>query len=140
MTDRVLMALYFYAEHPDPDIVIPEGIYTIDNSEDYYSVNASDGSIGTYPTFFATHDGMNFTSMYFFVSGTVEVKNKQGKLYMEINALNSYNIPAHIIYDATLSTDLEEVVISNKTQKQLNNGQLLILRNGETYNVLGAKL
>ena len=74
------------------------------------------------------------------MSGTVEVKNKQGKLYMEINALNSYNVPAHIIYDASLSTGVEEVIISNKVQKQLKNGQLLILRNGETYNVLGAKL
>ena len=140
MNDSVLMALYFYAETSDPEIVIPEGIYTIDYSEDYYTVNASDGSIGTYPTFFATHNGMAFTSMYFFVNGTVEVKNKQGKLYMEINALNSYNVPAHIIYDASLATDVEEVGISNKVQKQLKNGQLLILRNGETYNVLGAKL
>ena len=140
MTDSVLMALYFYAESPDPEIVIPEGIYTIDNSEDYYSVNASDGSIGTYPTFFATHDGRNFTSMYFFVSGTVEVKNKQGKLYMEINALNSYNVPAHIIYDASLTTDVDEVLLSDKVQKQLKNGQLVILRNGESYNILGARL
>lgn len=140
MTDSVLMALYFYAESPDPEIVIPEGFYTIDNSEDYYSVNASDGSIGTYPTFFATHDGVNFTSMYFFVSGTVEVKNKQGKLYMEINALNSYNVPAHIIYDASLTTDVDEVLLSDKVQKQLKNGQLIILRNGESYNILGARL
>ena len=140
MTDSVLMALYFYAEKSDPEIVIPEGIYTIDYSEDYYSVNASDGSIGTYPTFFATHNGMVFTSMYFFVSGTVEVKNKQGKLYMEINAFNSYNVPAHIIYDESLATSVEEVVLSDKAQKQLKNGQLLILRNGESYNVLGAKL
>ena len=140
MTDSVLMALYFYAESPDSEIVIPEGIYTIDNSEDYYSVNASDGSIGTYPTFFATHDGTNFTSMYFLVSGTVEVKNKQGKLYMEINALNSYNVPAHIIYDASLATDVDEVLLSDKVQKQLKNGQLVILRNGESYNILGARL
>ena len=140
MTDSVLMALYFYAESPDPEIVIPEGIYTIDNSEDYYSVNASDGSIGTYPTFFATYNGTNFTSMYFFVSGTVEVKNKQGKLYMEINALNSYNVPAHIIYDASLTTDVDEVLLSDKVQKQLKNGQLLIFRNGESYNILGARL
>jgi hypothetical protein len=74
------------------------------------------------------------------VSGTVEVKNKQGKLYMEINALNSYNVPAHIIYDASLSTDVEDIVISNEAQKQLKNGQLFILRNGESYNILGARL
>ena len=141
MTDNALMALYFYAEAADPDIVIPEGIYYIDDSEDYFSVNASDGSISTYPSFYATHNGNDFTSMYFFVSGTVEVKNKNGKLYMEINARNSYNVPAHIIYDGSATTDLLDTRIPiPDTRKTILNGQLLILRNGETYNVLGAKL
>lgn len=141
MTDNVLMALYFYAEAADPDIVIPEGIYYIDDSEDYFSVNASDGSISTYPSFYATHNGNDFTSMYFFVSGTVEVKNKNGKLYMEINARNSYNVPAHIIYDGSATTGLLDTRIPiPDTRKTIQNGQLLILRNGETYNVLGAKL
>ena len=141
MTDNALMALYFYAKAADPDIVIPEGIYYIDDSEDYFSVNASDGSISTYPSFYATHNGNDFTSMYFFVSGTVEVKNKNGKLYMEINARNSYNVPAHIIYDGSATTDLLDTRIPiPDTRKTIQNGQLLILRNGETYNVLGAKL
>ena len=141
MTDNALMALYFYAEAADPDIVIPEGIYYIDDSEDYFSVNASDGSISTYPSFYATHNGNDFTSMYFFVSGTVEVKNKNGKLYMEINARNSYNVPAHIIYDGSATTDLLDTRYPiPDTRKTIQNGQLLILRNGETYNVLGAKL
>ena len=141
MTDNALMALYFYAEAADPEIVIPEGTYYIDDSQDYFSVNASDGSIGTYPTFYATHNGMDFTSMYFFVNGTVDVRKKQGKLYMEINARNSYNVPAHIIYDGSATTDLLDTRIPiPDTRKTIQNGQLLILRNGETYNVLGAKL
>lgn len=141
MTDKELLALYFYVEEADPEIVIPEGTYYIDESQDYFTVNASDGSIGTYPTFYATHNGMDFTSMYFFVSGTVEVVNKQGKLYMEINARNSYNVPAHIIYDGSATTDLLDTRIPiPDTRKTIQNGQLLILRNGETYNVLGAKL
>ena len=141
MTDNALMALYFYAEAADPEIVIPEGTYYIDDSQDYFSVNASDGSIGTYPTFYATHNGMDFTSMYFFVNGTVDVRKKQGKLYMEINARNSYNVPAHIIYDGSVTTDLLDTRIPiPDTRKTIQNGQLLILRNGETYNVLGAKL
>lgn len=141
MTDKELLALYFYVEEADPEIVIPEGTYYIDESQDYFTVNASDGSIGTYPTFYAAHNGMDFTSMYFFVSGTVEVVNKQGKLYMEINARNSYNVPAHIIYDGSATTDLLDTRIPiPDTRKTIQNGQLLILRNGETYNVLGAKL
>lgn len=138
MTDNALMALYFYAEAADPDIVIPEGIYSIDDSEDYFSVNASDGSISTYPSFYATHNGKDFTSMYFFVSGTVEVKNKNGKLYMEINARNSYNVPAHIIYDGSVTTGLLDTRIPiPDTRKTIQNGQIFILRNGKTYNMVG---
>ena len=141
MTDNTLMALYFYAEAADPEIVIPEGTYYIDDSQDYFSVNASDGSIGTYPTFYATHNGMDFTSMYFFVSGTVEVVNKQGKLYMEINALNSYNVPAHIIYDGSVTTGMLDTRIPTPdTQKVLRDGQLLIIRNGNAFNLLGARV
>lgn len=141
MTDNALMALYFYVEEADPEIVIPEGIYYIDDTQDYFTVNASDGSIGTYPTFYATHNGMDFTSMYFFVSGTVEVVNKQGKLYMEINARNSYNVPAHIIYDGSVTTGLLDTQIpTHDTQKVLRNGQLLIIRNGNAFNLMGTRV
>ena len=141
MTNNTLMALYFYAEAADPEIVIPEGTYYIDDTQDYFTVNASDGSIGTYPTFYATHNGMDFTSMYFFVSGTVEVVNKQGKLYMEINARNSYNVPAHIIYDGSVTTGMLDTRIPTPdTQKVLRDGQLLIIRNGNAFNLLGARV
>lgn len=141
MTNNTLMALYFYAEAADPDIVIPEGTYYIDDTQDYFTVNASDGSIGTYPTFYATHNGMDFTSMYFFVSGTVEVVNKQGKLYMEINARNSYNVPAHIIYDGSVTTGLLDTRIPTPdTQKVLRDGQLLIIRNGNAFNLMGTRV
>lgn len=143
MTDKELLALYFYAEEADPEIVIPEGIYYIDNSQDYYTVNASDGSIGTYPSFFATHNGMGFTSMYFLVSGTVEVKNKQGKLYMEINATNSYNVPAHIIYDASLTSDVDNIDSYQRdadNHKRIIDGQLFIFRNDAVYNAIGTRV
>ena len=141
MTDKELLALYFYVEEADPEIVIPEGTYYIDESQDYFTVNASDGSIGTYPTFYATHNGKDFTSMYFFVSGTVEVVNKQGKLYMEINARNSYNVPAHIIYDGSVTTGILDTQIpTHDTQKVLRDGQLLIIRNGNAFNLMGARV
>ena len=141
MTDNALMALYFYVEAADPEIVIPEGTYYIDDTQDYFTVNASDGSIGTYPTFYATHNGMDFTSMYFFVSGTVEVVNKQGKLYMEINARNSYNVPAHIIYDGSVTTGMLDTRIPRPdTQKVLRDGQLLIIRNGNAFNLMGVRV
>ena len=141
MTNNTLMALYFYVEEADPEIVIPEGTYYIDDTQDYFTVNASDGSIGTYPTFYAMHNGMDFTSMYFFVSGTVEVVNKQGKLYIEINARNSYNVPAHIIYDGSATTGILDTQIpTHDTQKVLRDGQLLIIRNGNAFNLMGARV
>lgn len=141
-TDNELLALYFYAETADPDIVIPEGTYYIDESEDYFSVNASDGSIDTYPSCYLTDDGYTFTSMYFFVSGTVEVKKKQGKLYMEINALNSYNVPAHIIYDATGATKLDNIKEKHivETEKIMVDGQLFIIHGEKTFNTIGLRV
>lgn len=141
-TDNELLALYFYAETADPDIVIPEGTYYIDESEDYFSVNASDGSIDTYPSCYLTDDGYTFTSMYFFVSGTVEVKKKQGKLYMEINALNSYNVPAHIIYDATGATKLDNIKEKHivETKKIMVDGQLFIIHGDKTFNTIGLRV
>ena len=44
MTDSELMALWFYVEYVDDEIVIPEGEYTIDDSDDFWSVIKGDGS------------------------------------------------------------------------------------------------
>ena len=139
LTDKELLALYFFVEESDPDIVIPEGTYYIDDTQNYWTVNASDGTIGTYPSFYATHNGIDFTSMYFFVSGTIEVKNKNGKLYMEINALNSYDVPAHIIYDGSVTTNVENIINTDTivSEKRLINDQLIIIRNGNKYNIMG---
>lgn len=140
LTDKELLALYFFVEESDPNIVIPEGTYYIDDTQNYWTVNASDGTIGTYPSFYATHNGIDFTSMYFFVSGIIEVKNKNGKLYMEINALNSYDVPAHIIYDGSVTTDVENIINADTivSEKRLINDQLIIIRNGNKYNIMGA--
>jgi hypothetical protein len=142
MTDKELLALMFYAEEADPEIVIPEGTYQIDNSSDYYTAQASDGSISSYPSMYATHNRQDFTSMYFFVCGTVVVTNENGLLHMDIHALNSYDVPAHIEVRATISTNTENIHTPDKVSatKKLIKGQLIISRNGETYSILGAKI
>ena len=56
------------------------------------------------------------------------------------NAVNSYNVPIHIIYDGT-STDVEHVGIETEaTKKIIKDGQLYIIRNGKEYNVLGTNM
>ena len=138
MTDRDLLAMWFYVEEIDNEIIIPEGKYSIDDSNDYWTVVTADGSLGK--TFYATHDGEYFTSFYFLTSGTVEVSKKDGKLSFEIDALNSYDVPVHIVYEASTS-DVKNIISTQiNSQKQMTNGQLLIIRNGNTYNMMGAQI
>lgn len=139
MTDRDLLAMWFYVEQIDDEIVIPEGEYSIDDSEDYWSVVAADGSLGK--TFYATHDGEYFTSFYFLTSGTVKISKKNGKLSFEIDALNSYDVPVHIVYEATNATGVGNLSTEKvDSQKKIVNGQLMIMRNGKAYNAQGAQV
>ena len=139
MTGSDLMALWFYVEYIDDEIVIPEGEYTIDDSGDYWSVIKGDGSLGK--SFYATHDSEYFTSLYFLVDGTVLISKKDGKLHLEMHALNSYDVPVHIVYDPTATTGLSNSLspITN-SQKLLRHGQLLIERKGKIYNAQGIEM
>ena len=139
MTGSDLMALWFYVEYIDDEIVIPEGEYTIDDYGDYWSVIKGDGSLGK--SFYATHDGEYFTSLYFLVDGTVVVSKKNGKLHLEMHAVNSYDVPVHVVYDPGATTGVENMQspIPN-AQKVLRQGQLLIDHEGKIYNAQGAIL
>jgi hypothetical protein len=137
MTGSELMALWFYVEHIDDEIVIPEGEYAIDDSDDFWSVIKGDGSLGK--SFYSTHDGEYFTSLYFLVNGTVVVSKKEGKLSFEMHAVNSYDVPVHVVYDPLGDTGVDHISSpTDKGDKQLRNGQLLIEREGKTYNAQGA--
>ena len=139
MTDRDLLAMWFYVEQIDDDIIIPEGEYSIDTSDDYWSVIAADGSLGQ--TFYATHDGEYFTSLYFLVDGTVTISKKNGKLSFEMQALNSYDVPVHIIYDSSATSAIENITAEQtNSQKKMINGQMVVIRNGKKYNVLGSSI
>lgn len=139
MTDKELLALFFYAEEADAQTIIPEGTYYIDYSSDYETVSASDGSLTRHSSFYATHDGVDFTSMYFFVSGTIEVKNNDGQLMLDINALNSYDVPSHIVLECVdTESDMENITTAPiDCQKIMRDGHVLIIRNGHTYDLMG---
>ena len=138
-TDRDLLAMWFYVEQIDDDIIIPEGEYSIDTSDDYWSVIAADGSLGK--TFYATHDGEYFTSFYFLVDGTVTISKKNGKLSFEVQALNSYDVPVYIIYESSATSAVENITTEQtNSQKKMINGQMMIIRNGKKYNVLGSSI
>ena len=140
-----ICALYFIAEDFDKDITFMPGTYQINDSEDYMTVLASVGVVGQsiYPSFygFMSEDGRGIvTPLYFLVGGTVEVEKRDGKLYIEVNAVNSYNVPVHIVFDGTV-TGVENVNVNIEgVRKQIIDGQLVVIRNGKAYNALGAQV
>ena len=134
---------FFYAEEADEDIAIPVGTYTIDYTEDYGTVQANPGvqGNGVWPSFYALKaEGGYAVPLWLLVSGTVEVsKDEEGNPYLEVNAYNSYGVPVHIVYDGTpIGAGVENVATEpTAAEKVLKNGQLLIIRNAETYTVVG---
>lgn len=139
---------YMIVEAADPDIVLPVGMYEINDSGEYNTVLAGQGvdmwmgmmTPGFYG--FVDAEGYILEPMYFLVGGTVEVrKNDDGSLYVEINAFNSYDVPVHIIYDAS-ATGVEDIQVEDSidTKKMIVDGQLVIIRNGKIYDAVGAQV
>ena len=140
-----MAAFFFFAEETDEDIIVPAGVYPIDASEEYGTVFANPGvqGDGVWPSFYARmmEDGSLIVPLWLLVDGTVEVtKTEDGKPYLEVNAVNSYGVEVHIIYDGTTTGGTDINKPSDNTHKVLRDGQLLIIREGKTFNVVGAEM
>ena len=148
LTDQVegdVTAVYFVLTEPDAETIIPEGTYEINSTWMDGTVLAStgmelDGSV--IPSYYARYvDGWVAEPFYFFQTGTVVVaKDTEGKLSFEINALNSCNIPVHIVYGNAMS-GVENINVNVEgVQKQIIDGQLYIIREGKAFNVMGVQV
>jgi hypothetical protein len=142
-----ITALYFCYMESDSETIIPEGTHEINSTWFDGTVLAStgmewDGSVmPSYYAGYAYADGWLVEPFYFFVSGEVVVtKNEAGTLDFEINALNSCDIPVHIVYAASATTGVENTEAASVVRKQMRHGQLLIMRDGKTYNALGTQV
>jgi hypothetical protein len=138
---------YFYVEKTsslDPEIGIPAGVYPIKASRAVGTVLACEGHLpdGPAPSYICALDAEGYydplSLFYAFVDGTVTIKNVNGKLSVEVDAVNSYDVPVKIHYNPA-PTAVEDITAGNTNiSKRLINGQLFIIRNGETYNANGA--
>lgn len=140
-----MAAFFFFVEETDEDIIVPAGVYPIDASEEYGTVFANPGvqGDGVWPSFYARmmEDGSLIVPLWLLVDGTVEVtKTEDGKPYLEVNAVNSYGVEVHIVYDGTTTGGTDINKPSDNTHKVLRDGQLLIIREGKTFNVVGAEM
>jgi hypothetical protein len=141
-----IVSLIFFADNIDKRLTVPVGTYAINDSQASGSVLACQGVMGNsiYPSFYATlTEYGDLNTLYMLVDGTVVVsQNELGNLHVEVDALNSYERPVHIVYDDDTTPSAVEDVQTEQTtaSKQLKNNQLYILRNGEVFNVMGAKV
>ena len=94
------------------------------------------------PSIYATLTDGYLDQLYFMVDGEVTVEKKNGQLLLEVNAVNSYGVPVHVVYDATQGggTGLDNVGVGEKTAKIIKNGRLIIKKGSEYYNLQGTKL
>ena len=140
-------AMVFFVDHMDSEITVPEGVYTINSSMELGTVYASPGvAVGGGPiqSYFCytieKEDGIHYDQegLYCLVDGTVTVKKVNGKLSIDVDAYNSYDLSVKLHYNPAQSA-VEDITTGNTNiSKRLINGQLFIIRNGETYNANGA--
>ena len=83
---------------------------------------------------------MDPENLWCLVDGNVTIANVDGKLSVKVNALNSYDMPVKLYYNAEKDA-VENVNVDNtKTVKRLINGQLFIQRGEKTFNAHGAQV
>lgn len=140
--------LYFYVNAIDPDIFVPAGTYTINGTNNVGTVEASEGLLdysaygyGYVPSaaYYALigSDGY-ITSLYYLVSGTVTVtKVGTNGINIVVNAKSGNGSTVNLTYSSA-QVALEDVEGAAEFQKVIENGQLLIIKNGVRYNALGA--
>ena len=140
-----MAAFFFFAEETDEDIIVPVGVYPIDSSEEYGTVFANPGvqGDGVWPSYYARmlEDGSLITPLWLLVDGTVKVtKTEEGYPYLEVNAVNSYGVEVHIVFDGT-TTGFENINVNIEgIRKQIIDGQLVIIRDGKAYNAQGSQV
>lgn len=138
-----MISVAFSVDAVDSTTTIPAGTYPINDTGATGTVFASlgvvDGSV--YPSFYGqlgTGGGIK-VPCYFMVGGNVVVENVDGHLKVTIDALNSYDVPAHIVYEADpVENGFENIKVSTNASKVVENGQIFIIKDGVKYDVLGS--
>lgn len=129
----------------DSDITLPVGVYPINASWKSGTTLACSGILpdGPAPSYvcFVDEEGyLNPEGLYCLIDGTVTIENIDGKMKVEVDALNSYDVPVKLHYNAA-GTAVENVTTDEATVvKRLINGQLFIQRGGKTFNAQGAQI
>ena len=138
-----MMVLYFFADKVDSEVTIPQGVYPINHSLMLGTVLSSTGANEdntVSPSLYSTLKDGYLDQLYFLVDGTVTVEKVDGQLRLEVKAVNSYDVPVHVVYDASATAVENTVVENNNVRKVIKDNQLLIIKESVKYNVLGSEV
>ena len=137
-------AMVFFANSSDPEITIPEGVYEINDTQAEGTVVASSGldESGWQATasYAAITNMLGFIegNPWFMVGGNATVKNVEGELSVVVQAKNSYDRDVLIGINAELPTSIDSQSFEiAKPTKSLRDGNIVIERNGKSYNAAG---
>ena len=138
-----MMVLYFFADKVDCEVTIPQGVYPINHSLVAGTVLSSTGANEdntVSPSLYSTLKDGYLDQLYFLVDGTVTVEKVDGQLRLEVKAVNSYDVPVHVVYDASATAVENTVVENNNVRKVIKDNQLLIIKESVKYNVFGSEV
>ncbi|MGN1247179.1 MAG: hypothetical protein ACI4UO_01175, partial [Paludibacteraceae bacterium] len=148
-TPSPLAQIGFFIEQIDATHFLPEGNYLIDYTYMPGTVEASSGVMyyQAYPSVFGYLDNDGYYvqpfCFWFFFSGNVSIQHTANGIRMEVNALNSYDRPIHLVYEGMPVMDaIEEVgAVNSPAKKYLQNGELRIRRaDGTIFTILGQEV
>lgn len=131
---QLIIALYSATKE------LTAGEYPINNTGMSGTVMASEGyvsGVGAYPSYVATVSEGYFDELWYFVSGTVTVKSN---LAIEVAAVNSFGKSIAIKLGAPVTTAISNTEAPVNAGKRIQNGMLIIEKNGVKYNALGVEV
>lgn len=135
--------LQFNVLEADPEIGVPAGTYTINDSNEPGTITASTGfdfSFEATPSFASYCTPTGFLSrLWFLTEGTVTVANVNGQARVEVNAQNSWHRPVHILIEPDHTVSLHSLRGQLADGKHMIDGRLIIRRQGIDYNAQGQR-
>ncbi|GEM_PF-2863578 len=140
--------MFFYVGSHGGDVLLPDGTYTISYDHQPGTVRASRGieyaSYSLDPSFYTTFDAEGMADeIAFLVSGTVVVTNSDGAINIAVDARNS--LEKQVKINISAATTALPAVFGTDDYKDVEkrigeDGQIVIIRGGKTYNLQGMQL
>lgn len=155
VSDDYEMEMYVFAPSVSGTCVEP-GTYEINSTYQEGTVQASPGGDDyyDYPTYLATDfeydsesDAWYYNSSYYLVSGTLKVEKDPAGVKMTIDAKTYYGSTVHATFVGKAKTEDEDAIydVSLKSEntsvsKFMQNGKLLIKKDGKIFNAQGIEI